>query len=480
MYSGFLTLQIIGICLLFLTLSLLLNGEGSREQKLSQFFIGASLIQNTAYMFELTSQTKEAALVATKMEYLGSVFIALFYCRFIFNYCYEKEPALLMKIIFCVNIFVLAAVFTCEKHTFFYKGIEWVTEGSSHPYLKLSYGPGYVLFLLFSCIIPYGLSAYALTHAMINKPNKLLSKRYKLFFLLSLFPMCSLGAYIWKYSIEFDYTPITLAFMLSIVVLVVWSRRNYDFGRIAADMVLNAMDDGVIMVDDRKRIVSYNPAAADIFTELSFQTIGDSLDDMEDFPENILSENVKTEFSLNNRYYESHVRQIIGARERLQGYVILVLDVTETRSYLEEIKRVSEQAERANKAKSEFLANMSHEIRTPMNAIMGLSDIIMEESRGRKVYGYASDIQSASKSLLVLINDILDLSKVEAGKMELVPVNYYLKTTIDEVVTMMDIAASQHNLTLKSEYDMTLPCQLHGDDGRIKQILINILNNAVF
>ena len=84
-------------------------------------------------------------------------------------------------------------------------------------------------------------------------------------------------------------------------------------------MVLNAMDDGVIMVDDRKRIVSYNPAAADIFTELSFQTIGDSLDDMEDFPENILSENVKTEFSLNNRYYESHVRQIIGARERLQG-----------------------------------------------------------------------------------------------------------------------------------------------------------------
>ena len=111
MYSGFLTLQIIGICLLFLTLSLLLNGEGSREQKLSQFFIGASLIQNTAYMFELTSQTKEAALVATKMEYLGSVFIALFYCRFIFNYCYEKEPALLMKIIFCVNIIYKAICF---------------------------------------------------------------------------------------------------------------------------------------------------------------------------------------------------------------------------------------------------------------------------------------------------------------------------------------------------------------------------------
>ena len=123
----------------------------------------------------------------------------------------------------------------------------------------------------------------------------------------------------------------------------------------------------------------------------------------------------------------------MGSKGKLQGYVVLILDVTETRNYLAEIKCVSEQAERANTAKSEFLANMSHEIRTPMNAIMGLSDIIMEESRGRKVYSYAADIQSASKSLLALINDILDLSKVEAGKMELVPVNYYLKTMVDDV-----------------------------------------------
>ena len=159
--------------------------------------------------------------------------------------------------------------------------------------------------------------------------------------------------------------------------------------------------------------------------------------------------------------------------------MVLILDVTETRNYLEEIKCVSEQAERANTAKSEFLANMSHEIRTPMNAIMGLSDIIMEESRGRKVYSYAADIQSASKSLLALINDILDLSKVEAGKMELVPVNYYLKTMVDDVVSMMDVAAAQRKLLLECEYDRSLPCQLHGDDGRIKQILINILNNAV-
>ncbi len=114
-----------------------------------------------------------------------------------------------------------------------------------------------------------------------------------------------------------------------------------------------------------------------------------------------------------------------------------------------------------------------------MNAIVGLSDIIMEESRGRKVYGYACDIKSSSRNLLALINDILDLSKVEAGKMELVLTEYHLKSLINEVLNMMDIVASQHGLMLMSEFDMSLPCRYLGDEGRIKQILINLLNNAL-
>ena len=475
----FLVIQIVGICLLFGVLGLLTGGEGSKEQKLMTLFIGGSLIQNTAYLFELTAKTMEAAVVAAKIEYLGSTFIALLYCKFIFNYCYEREPERLLRIISYINVFVLISVFTCDYHTFFYRKIEWIADGVPHAHLELSYGPGFMLFAIFSCVVPYGLSVYALTHAMINKPNKMLGRRYKVFFLFSILPVAALWSYTSKYIVEFDFTPIALGIMLSVVVLLIWSGRNYDFGRMAAEMVLRAMDDGVIMVDDKKRIVSYNPAAAEVFTELSFQTMGDSIKDMEDFPEDILNEDSKSEFSLNNRYYESHVRCIMGSKGKLQGYVVLILDVTETRNYLEEIKCVSEQAERANTAKSEFLANMSHEIRTPMNAIMGLSDIIMEESRGRKVYSYAADIQSASKSLLALINDILDLSKVEAGKMELVPVNYYLKTMVDDVVSMMDVAAAQRKLLLECEYDRSLPCQLHGDDGRIKQILINILNNAV-
>ena len=97
----------------------------------------------------------------------------------------------------------------------------------------------------------------------------------------------------------------------------------------------------------------------------------------------------------------------------------------------------------------------------------------------RKVYEYACDIKSASRNLLTLINDILDLSKVEAGRMELVMAEYHVKSLADEVLNMMDVVASQRGIELKREFDMTIPCRYLGDEGRVRQILINILNNAL-
>lgn len=103
----------------------------------------------------------------------------------------------------------------------------------------------------------------------------------------------------------------------------------------------------------------------------------------------------------------------------------------------------------------------------------------MEESRDTDIYSHAKDVQSAARNLLAIINDILDLSKVEAGKMELVCTDYHLKTVAGEVVAMMDMVASKRGLLLKYECDNNLPCCYYGDEGRIKQILINILNNAI-
>ena len=476
----FLGIEICGIVIIIFALLLLLRGDGSREQKLMQYFLTGSLIQNVGYLLELTAPTLEAALVAVKMQYLGSLTIPISYCYFIFSYCYEKMPIKILRILKIVDVFVFILVFTCDLHHLYYRNIEWIENANGYGgYLSLDYGPGYWAFMLCGTAVPYVMSLYALIQVCVRKPEYAADRKCKLILVLSSFPVVALYAYAMKLVHSYDPTPVVLGLVLSGVVILIWIRKVYDFSTLAFGILLNSMSDGVIALDEQRQITNYNPAAAGIFADLGSRVVGKPIETLAGFPKDMLGGDAKKGFCLNDRFYEGHVEPIWDKFGKNKGYVVLIYDVTETRNYIEEIKRVREQAEQANLAKSAFLANMSHEIRTPMNAIVGLSDIIMEESRGRQVYEYACDIKSASRNLLALINDILDLSKVEAGRMELVMTQYHVKSLVDEVLNMMDVVASQRGLELKRKFDMSMPCRYLGDEGRVKQILINLLNNAL-
>ena len=145
----------------------------------------------------------------------------------------------------------------------------------------------------------------------------------------------------------------------------------------------------------------------------------------------------------------------------------------------QQIKEAKEEAEYANQAKSRFLANMSHEIRTPINAVLGMDEMILRESSEPEIRGYASDIYTAGNTLLSLINDILDSSKIESGKMEIVPVEYELPTLIRDLYNMISQRAQAKDLRLELEVAPELPRGLYGDDVRVRQVITNTLTNAV-
>lgn len=144
-----------------------------------------------------------------------------------------------------------------------------------------------------------------------------------------------------------------------------------------------------------------------------------------------------------------------------------------------ELLREKENAESASKAKSIFLANMSHEIRTPINGILGMDSMLLKECKDESLRDYALNIQSAGQTLLSLVNDILDISKIESGKMEILPVTYSVFNVLNDCYNMVAIRAKDKNLELVMDISPEIPAALFGDEVRIRQIINNLLSNAV-
>jgi len=145
----------------------------------------------------------------------------------------------------------------------------------------------------------------------------------------------------------------------------------------------------------------------------------------------------------------------------------------------EESLRAKKEAEEANKAKSNFLSNMSHEIRTPMNAIIGFTDLAIDCSDVDTNKSYLRKIHSSSKLLMALLNDVLDVSKIESGMFGIESIEFSLCTVLDEVSDMFSNIASQKHIELEVNWDDSIPNMLSGDPLRLKQILANLINNAI-
>lgn len=271
---------------------------------------------------------------------------------------------------------------------------------------------------------------------------------------------------------------------VSFLMTVFFSIRYDTFGiskLTVSDYLFNQIDYGVMVYDYQRTHILHNTNAEVLFgadVEQPFEELVTCEGNKEEFAEQLYQgklEHCKVKCLQGNQILSVTSSMVCDEYGEMQNTIVTLVDITYEEGLLERL-RVSD------RAKTDFLTNMSHEIRTPINGIMGMNSLLLRQIDTlprEKIAEYAGNMQRASRTLLAIVNDILDISKIESGKMELLCEGYELASFINDCYTIVASNCKKKNLDLYMEIDENLPSILYGDDVRIRQIVNNFLSNAV-
>ncbi|MBR0120054.1 MAG: response regulator [Eubacterium sp.] len=432
----------------------------------------ACLINSLGLLLEMTSKTQEAYLVALKFSYFGRVWVALFTALFAIELSHVKVPAFIRNALIIIHTGIYLTILFLPNTNLYYTDMKFAT-GGLFPRLSHGNGIAHHVQMALQCIyIVVGL--FCLIRALIRETvskekTKLIlvlcaSGTMGLFFVIQLIAP-------WKITYEYDLT--MLGFFIGTIFMLI-TIMFFDLlgtSEIARDFVIDRLSEGIIAVDNDNKVQYYNMPMRGLFPEIAYD------------PEAVfkrVSDAARADeiICINDRIYSPERNLLTSSGERV-GELYALVDETDHYRYMSELEEQKAIADSANAAKSSFLANMSHEISTPINAVIGMDEMILRESSDPSTLKYASDIMSAGKTLLSLINDILDLSKIEEGRMEIIPVQYDLSSMINDMVNMISPRAEKKDLMFIVDVDPHIPHILFGDEIRIRQCAINLLTNAV-
>ena len=448
-------------------------------QKLILVISVCSFVSLVAYLFELLAETKEAAFIAVQFGYMGKCYVMVLYLAFIVQYCEIKVPRWVFNSLFVFSTFIFALVMTSKRHKLYYSSVDFV-DRAGHKSLILGKGPFYYIFMLVTLAIMAVFMFISFKTLVRRKGGD--KRRLELLCMSCVLPALGIILNFTPWFKTYDVTPLGISLADLLGSFNVLKYGLLDTIQIASENVFDYSDKGIIVTSNSKRLVYANAKAYELFEQLNNDYdanffVGEMFEDVEK------DIDVKKNYNIDDGIYEAtfmDLQQSTGSQNRgTSGYMAFVVDKTKEYLDMQERERLREEAENANMAKTAFLAKMSHEIRTPMNGIMGFADLALGNNIDEETTEYLKYIKSSAVSLLSIINDVLDISKIESGKLEIIEVEYDPKSMFADLAVLIKTQADIKNLEIVTSFSEKMPKRIVGDSIRLREIITNMLSNAV-
>nr|WP_305121140.1 histidine kinase N-terminal 7TM domain-containing protein [Pedobacter xinjiangensis] len=451
--------------------------------KYLSFVILSAALWAIMYAVELLQVELERAYTIVEIEYIGITLLPTFWLIFIVKFLrlhqYINLRNFLLLLLF--PLLTIIIVWTNEKHHFHYSDVQ-LNQNDYYSVFTFTPGPWYIVFTIWF----YATLAFGLFLLVINrsKENNLFRKQKNALILASTIPWLANILYLIGFRLDegIDITPFSFIISTSFFSYALIKYQLLDIRPVASEQIIQALREGVLVSDIGNRIIDLNPEMSAILNADNKNFIGANLDKF--FPELKHSEftgemEIVLQSETGEKTYSVTISNLNDKKGNAIGRIFLFKDISYLKATEKVLLKAREAAEQATAAKDQFLSTMSHEIRTPMNSILGFTHLLLQNDPREDQKEYLNVQKFAAENLMVLINDILDFAKIEAGKIDVEEMSINLNQLAQKIFSTFKSAAGEKGIKL----ELNLPAEgipmVLGDPFRITQILTNLISNAI-